>query len=164
MPDFKKSVLRRGLLPLALLAAAALPACNSTTPITVGTGSRAIIQITVEPNPVVATQNSLTAGVSASYKITLTETNGLGGEIVFVNGSVFDPKTGSLVAITYYDSRDMVVFVGKSRIEALETISLTQSASYTLPDLSKAATLTIAVQVKDDHSNLVNASTLVNIE
>jgi hypothetical protein len=164
MPDFKQSILRRCLLPAALVAVAVLPACNSSTPITIGTGTRAVVQITVEPNPVVATQSTLTGAVSASYKVTLTETNGLGGEIVFVNGSVFDPTTGALVAINYYDSKDMVVFVGKSRIEALETISLTQTANYTLPDLSKAAKLTIAIQLKDDRSNLVNASTLVNIE
>src|SRR5512143_2260917 len=163
MPDFKQSMLRRCLLPAALLAVAVLPACNSTNPITIGTGTRAVVQITVEPNPVVGTQSTLTGAISASYKITLTETNGLGGEIVFVYGSVYDPTTGALVAINYYDSKDMVVFVGKSRIEALETISLTQTANYTLPDLSKAAKLTIAVQLKDDRSNLINASTLVNI-
>jgi hypothetical protein len=164
MPAFKQSILRRCLLSVALLALAVLPACNSTNPITVGTGTRAILQITVDPNPVVATQSTLTGAVSASYKITLTETNGLGGEIVFVNGSVYDPTTGALVAINYYDSKDMVVFVGKSRIEALETVTLTQSANYTLSDLSRAAKLTISVQLKDDRGNLINTSTLVNIE
>jgi hypothetical protein len=164
MPESKKSVPRLFLLPIALAAVAVLPACSSTNPITVGTGTRAIVQITVDPNPVVGTQSTLTGAVSASYKITLTETNGLGGEIVFVNGSVYDPTSGALVAINYYDSKDMVVFVGKSRIEALETISLTQSANYTLPDLTRAAKLTISIQLKDDRGNLVNASTLVNIE
>lgn len=163
MPDSKPSLLRRRLLPVALVAAAALPACSSTSPITIGAGTRAIIQITIDPNPVLATQNSLTLAASANYKITLTETNGLGGQIVFVNGSVYDPATGGLVAINYYDSTDMVVFVGKSRIEAMETLSFTQSANYTLSGGAKAATLTITVQVKDDRGNLVNASTLVNI-
>ncbi len=164
MPRSKVRVLRRPLLPIAMVALAVLPSCNSTTPITIGTGTRAVIQITVDPNPIVATQNTLTLSSSASYKVTLTETNGLGGSIVFVNGSVYDPSTGALVAINYYDDKDMLVYVGKTRIEAMQSVSFPQSASYTLPNGSKVATLTLSVQVKDDNGNLVNSSLLVNIQ
>ena len=154
--------LRRPALIAALLAAAVLPSCGSD-PVTVGTGARCFPVITVEPNPVIASQN-LIGSATAGYKITLTETGGLGGKFVFVNGSVFDPATGTLVALNYYDAADMVVFVGRERLEALESISFPQTASYTLPSLTKAATLTITVQLTDDRGNVVNASTLVPIE
>ena len=156
-----KALLRSTLL-LPLLAAVALPACSSDD-ITLGTGSRASLAITVDPNPVVATQNSI-GSCSATYKLTITETNGLGGEFVFVNASTYDPKTGSLIALNYYDTSDMQVFVGTKRIEAAGSVSFTQTASYSTSDLSKAATLVVSVQVKDDKGNLVQASTLVNIE
>jgi hypothetical protein len=156
-----KALLRPALL-LPLLAVVALPACSSDN-VTLGTGSRASVAVTVDPNPVVATQNSI-GSCSATYKITITETNGLGGEFVFVNGSTYDPKTGSLVSLNYYDASDMQVFVGTKRIEAAGSVSFTQTASYTLSDLGKAATLIVSVQVKDDKSNLVQASTLVNIQ
>lgn len=152
----------RPALLLALAAAAALPACESD-PIVIGTGSRAVLEVSVEPNPVTATQSSI-GSVSASYKITITETNGLGGEFVFVNGSVYDPETGKLVATNYYDRDDMTVYVGSKRIEALGSVTLTQSASYQLASLGKAATLVVSVQLKDDRTNLVNASNLFKIE
>jgi hypothetical protein len=154
--------LARPALLAALAAAAVLPSCGSD-PITIGPGSRAALTVTVDPNPVVATQNTIGSS-SASYKITITETNGLGGEFVFVNGSIYDPKTGALVSLNYYDTADMQVFVGNKRIEAGGSLSFTQTASYTLADLSKAATLIVSVQVKDDKTNLVQASTLVPIQ
>lgn len=153
---------RRPALLVVLLAAAVLPSCGNDV-FTIGPGSRASLVVSVDPNPVVATQNVI-GSASASYKITITETNQLGGEFVFVNGSVYDPATGGLVAINYYDTADMQVFVGNKRIEPLEIVSFSQTASYTLPALTKAATLVVSVQLKDDKGNLVNASTLVNIE
>jgi len=155
--------LRRPALVAALAAAAVLPACGGTTPITIGTGSRAILVLTVDPNPIVASENTI-GTASASYKLTITETNGLGGEFVFVSGSVYDPASGALVALNYYDSSDMLVYVGTRRIEAASSVTLTQTVSYTLPTLGKAAPLTINVQLKDDKGSTVNASLLVNIQ
>jgi hypothetical protein len=153
---------RRLALAAALFAAVLLPACGSSN-VVVGPGSRASLVVTVDPNPVIASQNTIGSS-SASYKITITETNGLGGEFEFINGSVFDPTTGALVALNYYDSSDLQVFVGTKRIEALGTLSFTQTASYTLPSLAKAATLTVTTQLKDDKGSLVQASLLVNIQ
>jgi hypothetical protein len=163
--------LRRTLLPSALVAAALLPGCNSSTP-TVPTGVTAAgLTIKVEPTPVVASQNPVTLVSTAGYKIVLTETNGLGGQLQFVNGSVYGPTTGKLVALNYFDSKDLVVFVGKDRIEPGGTLTITQSANYTLDenqdgvlDASKAALLTVSVQLKDDRGNLINVSSLVNIQ
>jgi hypothetical protein len=155
--------MRRLALLAALAAAALLPGCGGTTPITIGTGSRAILVLAVDPIPLVASENTI-GTASASYKLTITETNGLGGEFAFVSGSVYDPASGNLVALNYYDSADMLVYVGTRRIEANGSVNLTQTVSYTLPTLTKAATLTINVQIKDDKGSTVNASKLVNIE
>jgi hypothetical protein len=139
------------------------PGCGSSTP-TVPSVTRAALTLTVDPNPVVATLNTLTGAVSAPYKITITETGGLGGELVFVTSSVYDPATGKQVGLTYYDSADLVVYVGSKRVEPNGTLVVPQAASYTLPNLSKAANLTVSVQLKDDRQNLVNVSLLVKIE
>jgi hypothetical protein len=156
--------LRRAALLLALIPAVLLPGCGNGNPVLPSDVTAAGLQITVEPNPVVAAQNPLTGSVTANYKIVITETKGLGGELAFVNGSVYDPTTGQLVSLNYFDTADLVVFVGKSRVEAQGTLSFTQSANYTLADFSKAALLTVSAQMKDDRGNTINASTLVNIQ
>ena len=157
----------RQLRRLTLLAFASgalvLPSCSSDTP-TIPDVARAFIQLSVEPNPIQGSQNSLTGVVSVGYKVIITETAGLGGEVSFVSASVFDPETGGQVALNYFDSADLVVFVGSKRVEPGGTLTVPQTTSYVLPDLRVAATLTVAVQMKDDRSNLLNVSLLVPIQ
>jgi hypothetical protein len=161
--------LRRPAL-LALTALVLLAACsnNPVLPTQVGAAG---LQITVDPSPIVATENPVTLVNSASYKITMTETNGLGGQLVSVTGAVYNPASGRLVSLNYFDSADLIVFVGKDRLEPNGTISFTQTASYSIDengdgvtDPVKAALLTVSAQMKDDKGNLINASTLVNIQ
>jgi hypothetical protein len=151
-------------LPLVLLVALAAPGCSSNDPGTLPDVVRAGLALSVDPNPIPGVQNSITGSVSTNYRVTITETQGLGGEVVFVSSSVFDPETGLQVALNYFDSADLVVFVGSKRIEPLGTLVVPQNTSYVLPDLRKAALLTVAVQMKDDRENLVNSSILVKIE
>ena len=158
-------------LPFAapLLAALALPGCGSSTP-TITDAPRANIVLSVDPNPVPPSQNVLTGAVSIAYRVTITETpsaaypQGLGGEVQFISGQVFEPNTGALVSLTYFDSDDLVVFVGKKRIEANSTLVVPLTGSYLMPDLSTNATLTVNVQVKDDRDNIINQSLLVKIQ
>ena len=154
---------RRPRLAFAALAALVVPACGSGTP-TLPDVVRATIQVLVEPSPVAASQNPLTGSVSASYKVTINELAGLGGQIVFVSSAVFDPESGAQVALSYFDNRDMIVFVGSDRIEARGTVVVTQSVSYVLPDFRSEATLAVNVQVKDDRDNLLNQSVLLKIQ
>jgi hypothetical protein len=147
------------LLAGALLA----PACGNNNP-TIPDVTRAVIDISVSPNPAVGTQNALTGSVSAPYKITITETNGLGGDVSFVSAAVYDPVSGKQVALNYYDGSDLVVYVGSKHIDPLGTLVVPQTASYTLADLSKAANLSVSVQLVDDRKNLVMTSVLVKIE
>ena len=152
-------------LALSALVAAALlaPACGGDS-VTLPDVFRATVQFAVDPTPVPGTQNPLTGAVSAAFKVTIVETGGLGGDVVFVSSSVFDPETGQQVALSYFDSADLVVFVGSDRIEAGGTLVVPQTVSYVLPDFRTAASLTVSIQVKDDRSNLFNQSLLVKIE
>jgi hypothetical protein len=139
------------------------PGCGSGSP-TIPDVTRAAIDISVAPNPVVGNQNTLTGAVTAQYTITITEIAGLGGEVQFVSSTVFDPTTGKQVALTYYDGADLIVYVGSKRVEPKGTLVVPQTASYTLTDLSVPANLSISVQIKDDRENLVHASLLVKID
>jgi hypothetical protein len=152
----------RGLSSVAvLLAALVLPACDDTVTVP-GTG-RAVIFVTVEPNPVVGVQNTLTGSVTASYEVRVREVGGTGGTIRFINSTVFDPETGVQYANSFFDSSDLKVFIGTDRIEPEGEVSLTQTVSYTLPEFRVPASMTVSAQVEDDRGLVVNHSILVSI-
>jgi hypothetical protein len=153
----------RPLLTVLLAGALLAPACGNDN-ITLPDVTRAVIEVTVDPNPIPGTQNELTLAVSATYTITITETAGLGGEVQFVSAAVYEPSTGRQVALNYYDGADLVVYQGSKRLEPLGQLVLAQAASYTLSDFTKPANLVASVQVKDDRTNLIYASLLVKIE
>jgi hypothetical protein len=101
--------------------------------------------------------------VSAAYVVTIREAAGLGGQINFVNSTVFDPSTGLQVTVNYFDSADLKVFVGTDRVDANGELKVAQTTSYVLPDFKVAANLTVNVQVADDQGTLINQSTLLPI-
>jgi hypothetical protein len=150
------------LLAAAGLAAALVAGCSNNNTIT--DIPRAALTVAVDPTPVPPSQNVLTGVVSIGYKIHITETAGLGGIMQFVSSSVYDPTTGQLLSLTYFDGDDLVVFVGSKRINPGETLTVPQTMSYALPDLSKNATLVINVQMLDDRDNTINQSVLVKVE
>ncbi len=152
----------RRRLALVLAVALLLPACGETS--RPRRGQRAVIAITVDPTPVPPSQSPLTGVVSVGYKVVITETNGGSGEVLFVSTQIYDPETGAQVALTYFDSSDLVVFVGSKKIEPLGTLTVPQTASYILPDFRTAAQMTVNVQVQDDQGTLLNQSVLVKIE
>ena len=153
----------RPLLALLLAAALLAPACGSDNP-TLPDVTRAVLALTVDPNPIPGTQNELTLAVSATYTITVTEMAGLGGEVMFVSSAVYEPSTGRQVALNYYDGADLVVYQGGKRLEPLGTLVLPQSTGYTLSDYTKPANLVVSVQLKDDRANLIYTSLLVKIQ
>ena len=154
---------KRPLLVVLLAGALLAPACGNDN-ITLPDVTRAVLSITVDPNPILGTQNELTLSVSATYTITITEMAGLGGEVQFVSAAVYEPSTGQQVALTYYDGADLVVYQGGKRLEPLGQLVLAQTASYTLSDYTKPANLVVSVQLKDDRTNLIYTSLLVKIE
>jgi hypothetical protein len=154
---------RKPLLGAVALAASLLSGCGNNNN-TITSIPRAALTVSVDPAPVPPSQNVLTGVVSIGYKIHVTETAGLGGIMQFVSSSVYDPTTGQLLSLTYFDGDDLVVFVGTKRINPGETLTVPQTMSYALPDLSKNATLVINVQMLDDRDNTINQSVLVKVE
>jgi hypothetical protein len=158
-----RGVRSRGFgLAAALLIATLLPACNDTTT-NLPDIPRSIIVVTVEPSPVIGLQNILTGAVSAAYVVKIEERAGLGGTVQFVKGTIFDPESGFQVAVTFYDSSDLKVFVGSDRIDPQSTLDVTQTASYILSDYRVSAELSVSVQILDDQGTLINQSILVPI-
>lgn len=168
IPDMKNNLAGRRLrwrgfgLTAALLIAALLPACNDTTT-NLPDIPRSIIVVTVEPNPVIGLQNLLTGAVSAAYVVKIEERAGLGGTVQFVKGTVFDPETGLQVAVTFFDSSDLKVFVGSDKIDPQSTLDVPQTANYILSDFRVPAELTVSVQILDDQGTLINQSLLAQI-
>lgn len=154
---------RRAHLFLPLALALILPGCEDDTPDITG-ALRAVIRVTVEPSPVPGIQNPLTGSVSASYVVRIEELAGLGGEVEFVSSAIFDPASGQQVALNYFDTKALQVFVGTGRVEAGETLPVPQTLTYVLPDFAKAASLVVTVQVKDDRDSIVFQSLLVPIQ
>jgi hypothetical protein len=89
--------------------------------------------------------------------------NGLGGEPVREQPGL-RPGDGPLASLTYFDGADLIVFVGKKKIDPGGTLVVPQTQSYILPDFRTKALLAINVQMKDDHDNVINQSVLVKVE
>ncbi len=163
-------LLRTSRLPssavlLVLAAVVGLPACETGTGLPTITGAaNSQVAITLGTVPIVGTQNSATKAVKAEFDVKLQELNGLGCQVNFVNASAFDPASGAQVAQVYFDGPDLVVYVGTSRIEAMGTMVVPETLSYVLADGSKAATVVISIQVKDDRGNLMNSSVMAQIQ
>ncbi len=164
-----KKLLRSSRLPvvgagLAALALA-LPACETGTGVpSIPAITNAAVSLTVDPSPITATQNTATKAVTAKFKLTLQEVNGLGGDVQFVSVSVFDPTAGAQLAIVYFDGPDLVVYIGTKRLEALGTLVIPETLNYVLADGTIAANVVINVQIKDDRSNLINRSILAKVQ
>jgi hypothetical protein len=159
--------MRLARLSRALLCAAALApfaSCNST-PTTPSTGAIAIVTLTVVPSPITSViTNTLGPTYTATWTLTMTESGAVGGVVQIMRANVFDDATGLLVGSTNYDSNDLLVFVGKNRLEASGTLVVPLQLSYVLSTLDRAATLTMFTTVKDDKGNNVDSSILVKLQ
>jgi hypothetical protein len=158
------SRLSYGRAALLVALALALPACSSSTPSVPGGVVRSVLALTVTPNPAKTNLSSAPVLV-VQYSVKVAETAGLGGEIQYVNSTLFNQATGGTLAFNNYDSSDILVFVGSKRLEGGKSIDVTQQLNYVLPaSTTVTAVLTVAVQLKDDHGNFVNQSILVPVE
>jgi len=154
--------LSRALFFVAALAP--LVSCGSS-PTTPSTGAIAIVTLTVAPDPITAViTNTFGPTYTATWTLTMTESGAVGGTVQLMRASVFDNATGKLVAATNYDSNDLLVFVGKNRLEANGTLAVPLQLSYILSTLDRAATLTMLTTVKDDRGNNVDSSLLVKLQ
>jgi hypothetical protein len=161
--DLNFRLRRVALLAPAVAAALLLPSCNEDTG-NLPDVATSVVQLTVDPNPVPGLQNVLTGSVTASYKITLQEFAGLGGNVEFVSSSVYEPTTGQLLILNYYDAADLKVFVGSDRLEPKGTLVIAHSVTYTLSDLTKATNVSVVAQIRDDRDNLHYKTLLVPVQ
>jgi hypothetical protein len=145
----------------ALSAVALLPGCSSGPSVPDGV-LRSAIALSVTPSPLVPI-TALPPLYSIRYTVKIAEVAGLGGELQFINGTVFDDVSGFTVGLNNYDSSDIVVFVGTKRIDANQSRDVQQEISYQLPVNSNRAILTVNVQFKDDRGNFVSQSILVRV-
>jgi hypothetical protein len=160
MPMLRPSSAAAAIFALSVLG---LASCGQDNPAGLPDVARARIVVTVDPTPVAGVQSLLDGSISAAYTVTLTEINGLGGEVAFVSSTVFDPESGLQAAVNYFDASDLAVFVGTSRIEPGGAISVPLTVNYILTDLRKEADMTVAVQFRDDRGSIINTSLLVKI-
>lgn len=153
--------LSRTLCAAAIVATAA---CGSSSPTAPSTGASALITLTVAPNPVLsAITNPLGPVYTATWTVTIKEGGSVGGAVQSVKATVFDNATGLVAASTAYDDKDLLVFVGKNRVESGGTLDVPLQVSYVLTTLDQKASLTISTSVKDDKGNLVESSVLVKV-
>ena len=151
---------------LVLAAALIAPACGSSTPNPTAV-ARAVITVTVDPNPVAAVASTrIGTTFSARFKVVITETAGQGGEVQSVKTTLFDELSGAVVGSVFYDSADLVVFVGAKRVEANGTLTVPIQIDYAIPNdvTAKAARLVAVVDLKDDKGNAVSGSILVKVQ
>jgi hypothetical protein len=150
------------LIAVAALAFAVLPGCSNSSPSVPDGVLRSQIVLSVTPSPLVPV-TATPPFYSLRYSVKISEANGLGGEIQYVNGTVFDDVSGLTVGVNNYDSSDILVFVGSQRIDANGSRDVNQQIDYALPGGSTKAILTVNVQFKDDRGNFVTQSILVRV-
>ena len=151
----------------ALLCAGALAAtsgCHSNSP-TAPTGVlRAVLVLSVTPNPLKGTITNVVGPVfTTQWTLKIQETAGLGGVVQQVKASIYDDTSGVLVSTTLFDDKDLIVFVGTNRIEPNGSLEVPQQLSYQLSPNQTAASLTLSVQFKDDKGLVQEPSFLVKI-
>ena len=149
---------------VAALAALALPACDSGTGPTTPGVSAAQIVVSVDPDPIRGIQNTVTKAVTATFEVKIQELNGLGGEVMFVSTSTFDPESGAQIGLIYFDGADLVVYIGTKRIGPKDTLVVPETTSYLLSEGRKEATVVVSVQVKDDYGHLINRSVMAQVQ
>jgi hypothetical protein len=166
-PSASCRALSKSSLLALIVAIALLPACGTDNPVAPTPGvDLAVISLSVDPNPITAT-NSAAAGFTytATFTVVIQETSGVGGTVQEVRSTLFDPVTGLTIAVNSYDDKDLIVFAGTSRLAPKGTLNVSQVLNYTVTsdNLSRAANLTVFIQVKDDHSNVLTQSMLVKV-
>jgi hypothetical protein len=124
----------------------------------------AFITLSIAPSPVVSVlYSTLGPTYAANWTTSIVESAGRGGTVQLIKAYVYDSTNGTLLTTSNYDSKDLVVFVGSSRVEANGALAVPQQATFT-PTTGKGATLTVVVTFKDDGGIVQERSLLTKIE
>jgi hypothetical protein len=135
-------------------------ATASGSPPPPNTSPRASVTLAIVPGPLTPGPDSRTPQ-TAHWRVVLTETAGVGGNVAFLNVSLRDLSSGARAdpgSGLSLGEPEIVQRAGTNRIEPLGTLSLEESLSYTLRSGGQAVRLAAAIQFKDDNGHVVSAT------
>lgn len=155
------AAMKRSALALALLASACGSSPSTPTPSpTPSPRPRAAIVVSVETQPLVPSGDP-TKPILASWIVAIQETNGVGGNLTFVNSSLRDARSGASARPTgnkAIGAEDLAALLGSTRLEAHANVRVPANLSYSLASGGRSVRLAVAVQVRDDSGNMVSAT------
>ena len=126
---------------------------NPNEPISSGAFS-----VTVTPNPIVAADcdPAVCGGegvLVAVGTLVITETGGVGGFVNLAAFTLSNPATGTQIGTQTYTAQQITALAGTNRVSANGTLTIPGlGAAYRLPGGARAATMSFAVAITDDHS------------
>jgi hypothetical protein len=147
-------------LALALLAASCSSPSTPTPSPSPSPRPKAAITVSVETQPLVPSGDPSRPNL-ASWIVVIQETNGVGGEFVFLNSSLRDARSGASARPTgniAIGTAEILALLGTTRLDAHGTLRVPESLSYGLVSGTRAVRLAVAVQARDDSANLVTGT------
>jgi hypothetical protein len=147
-------------LALALLAASCSSPSTPTPSPSPSPRPKAAITVNVETQPLVPSGDPSRPNL-ASWIVVIQETNGVGGDLVFVNSSLRDARTGASARPTgnmALGTAEILALLGTTRLEAHGTVRVPENLSYGLASGGRAVRLAVAVQTRDDSTNLITGT------
>ena len=114
--------------------------------------------VTVTPNPIVAADcdPAVCGGegvLLAVGTLVITETAGVGGFVNLAAISLRNTATNAEVGTLSYSAQEITALAGTNRVAANGTLTIPGlGAAYRLPGGARAATMSFAVALTDDHS------------
>jgi hypothetical protein len=143
---------------MVMMAAALVSGCGgegSTPNEPISSGA---FTVTVTPNPIVAADcdPAVCGGegvLVAVGSLVITETAGVGGFVNLAAISLRNAATNAEVGTFSFSAQDIAARAGTNRVSANGTLTIPGlGAAYRLPGGARAATMSFAVALTDDHS------------
>lgn len=147
---------------LALASGGGNSGSSTTTP--TPSVSRAAYSVSITPSTVSA-QPSSDPGFDwlIRFTVNLMESNGLGGNVDFVNVTLRDAVTGSTTSAVNFGAHDVISDAGTNRIEAKSQLQIPIGIVYNFPRGNSTGSLSVDMQVTDDRGNVQRLSANANI-
>ena len=120
--------------------------------------SSGAFEVTVTPNPIVAADcdPAVCGGegvLLAVGTLVISETGGVGGFVNLAAISLRNTATNAEIGTLSYSAQEIAALAGTNRVSANGTLTIPGlGAAYRLPGGARAATMSFAVALTDDHS------------
>ena len=141
-----------------MMTAAFLAGCGGSGSNPNETVSSGAFTVTVTPNPIVAADcdPAVCGGegvLLAVGTLVITETAGVGGFVNLAAISLRNTATNAEIGTLSYSAQEIAALAGTNRVSANGTLTIPGlGAAYRLPGGARAATMSFAVALTDDHS------------